>query len=68
MLATTGIASLPEIKKRDENMGIISIIAENKPYAHHKTHLHTIKVYNTRPVSILLIKGAFLWDDPDQNQ
>ena len=68
VLATTGIASLPEIKNVMRTWGIISIIAENKPYAHHKTHLHTIKVYNTRPVSILLIKGAFLWDDPDQNQ
>ena len=23
---------------------VISVIAENKPYAHHKTHLHTVKV------------------------
>ena len=33
---------------------------ENKPYAHQKTHLHTMKVYNTRPVPvgilIILIK------------
>ena len=35
---------------------VISIIAENKPHAHHKTHLHTVKVYNTRQVSLLLIK------------
>ena len=28
---------------------VISIIAENKPHAHHKSHLHTMKVYNTRP-------------------
>ena len=34
---------------------VISIIAENKPHAHHKTHLHTMKVYNTRPVSLMLI-------------
>jgi len=27
---------------------VISIIAENKSHAHHKTHLHTVKVYNTR--------------------
>ena len=27
----------------------ISIIAENKPHANHKTHMHTMKVYNTRP-------------------
>ena len=24
----------------------ISIIAENKPHANHKTHMHTMKVYN----------------------
>ena len=35
---------------------VISTMAENKPHAHHKTHLHTMKVYNTRPVSLLLIK------------
>ena len=35
---------------------VISIIGENKPHAHHKTHLHTMKVYNTRPVSLMLIK------------
>ena len=35
---------------------VISIIAENKPHPHHKTHLHTMKVYNTRPVSLMLIK------------
>ena len=35
---------------------VISIIAENKPHAHHKTHLHTMKVYNTRPISLMLIK------------
>ena len=29
---------------------VISIIAENKPHAHHETCLHTRKVYNTRPV------------------
>ena len=28
---------------------VISIIAENKPHGHHKSHLHTMKVYNTRP-------------------
>ena len=31
---------------------IISLIAENKPHAHHKTLLHTINVYNTCPVSL----------------
>ena len=30
--------------------------AENKPHAQLQTHLHTMKVYNTRPVSLLLIK------------
>ena len=35
---------------------VISIIAENKPYAHHKNYLHTMKVYNTR---LLLIKILF---------
>ena len=35
---------------------VISIIAENKPHPHHKMHLHTMKVYNTRPVSLMLIK------------
>ena len=33
---------------------VISIIAENKPLAHHKTHLHTMKVYNTEPVSLTI--------------
>ena len=32
----------------------ISIIPENKPYAYHKTHLHTRKVYSTRPVSLII--------------
>ena len=25
---------------------VILIIAENKPHTHHKTRLHTMKVYN----------------------
>ena len=29
---------------------VISIIAEKKPHAHHKTHLHIMTVYDTRPV------------------
>ena len=33
---------------------VISVIAENKPLAHHKTHLHTMKVYNTQPVSLTI--------------
>ena len=40
----------------------MSIIAENKLHAHHKTHLHTMKVYNTWPVSLLLIKFFFFFD------
>ena len=28
---------------------VISIVAENKPHAHHKTNLYTMKIYNTRP-------------------
>ena len=29
---------------------VILIIAESKTHAHHKTHLHTMKVYNTPPL------------------
>ena len=42
------------INKRKSRKRDISIIAENKPYAHHKTHLHIMKVYNTRPVSLTI--------------
>ena len=39
---------------------VISFIAEKKRPAHHKTQLHTVNVYNNRPVSltieVLLIK------------
>ena len=42
------IASLSGINKWF-TWHVISIIAENKPHAHHKTHLRTMKVYNTRP-------------------
>ena len=41
------ITSLPEIKKWF-TWHVISIIAENKLPANHKTHLHTITVCNTR--------------------
>ena len=34
---------------------VISIVAENKPHAHHKIHLHTMTVCNTRPVSLFII-------------
>ena len=32
------------------NMAHHLVITENKLYAHHKTHLHTMKIYNTRLV------------------
>ena len=35
--------------KRWFTWDVISIITENKPHAHHKTHLHAMKVYNTQP-------------------
>ena len=54
------------INKRKSRKRDISIIAENKPCAHHKTNLHTIKVYNTRPVSltteVLLIEIVLFFD------
>ena len=31
---------------------VIFIIAKNKPHTQYRTHLHTMKVYNTRPVSL----------------
>ena len=36
-----------------------SIILENKLHARHKTHLHTMKFNDTRPVRLLLIKILF---------
>ena len=45
---------------------IISIITKNNLHAHHEAHLHTMKVYNTRPVSlaieVLLIKNLLFFD------
>ena len=35
---------------------VISIIAENKPHAHHKTHFHTMEGFNARPVYSLAIE------------
>ena len=35
---------------------VFSITAENKPHAHHKTHLHAMHVYNTRPFYSLTIE------------
>ena len=53
------ITSLPKIKNVMRTWRVISIIAENKPHSHNKTHLHTIKVYNTRPVSLIKILFFF---------
>ena len=39
-----------QISKKWLTWHVISIIAENKLHAHHKTHLHTMKVYNPRPL------------------
>ena len=39
---------------------VISIIAENKPHAHHKTHFHTMKGFNARPVYSLSIEVFWL--------
>ena len=57
----------PFAKKKSRNvMNMVHHLAvtENKLYAHHKTHLHTMKVSNTRldcpppthPIKVLLIK------------
>ena len=57
------VISLPTRKKNWWTWRFISIIAENRQHAHHKTHLDTMKVYNTRPVSltieVMLIKIYF---------
>ena len=39
---------------------LVSIMAKNKPHAHHKTPWRTMKVYNTRPVS-LTIEVLLIW-------
>ena len=41
---------------------VISIIALNKSHAHHRIHLYTMKVYNTRPSQFLLIKILLFFD------
>ena len=46
------ITSLPEIKNIMRTWHIIPIFTQNKPHAHHKTHLHTTKVFNTLTVSL----------------
>ena len=33
---------------------VISIITKNKPHAHHKIYLNTMKIYNTWPVSLTI--------------
>ena len=38
------ITSLTNSKKCDQLKCIISVITKNNPHAHHKTHLHTMKV------------------------
>ena len=42
-LDSGGITSLPNIQNVI-NLIVISVIAQNKSHAHHKTHLHTMKV------------------------
>ena len=41
-------------QKREKGRRVISIITENKPHAHHKTYQQTMKVFNTRSVSITI--------------
>ena len=44
------IASLPcRDRKSDLHGTSFSIITENRSHPHDNTHLHTVKVYNTRP-------------------
>ena len=55
------------INERKSRKREISILAENKPYAHHKTHLHTMKVYNIRLISLtmeVLLNKAVLFFRP----
>ena len=40
------------INKRKSRIRDISMVAENKQYVHHNSHLYTMKVYNTQPVSL----------------
>ena len=55
------ITSLPDIKKWF-TWYVISIIAENKSHAHHKTPLHTVKVYNIRPWQFWQLRFLFFFD------
>ena len=51
---------IAEEQKRDEHGALFRSSPKKKRPAHHKTHLHTMKVYNSRPFSltieVLLIK------------
>ena len=38
------ITSLPNSERRHQLTCVNSVIAENKPHAHHEAHLHTTKV------------------------
>ena len=48
---------------------VISIIAKNKPHAHHKTHLHTVNETLQHPISLLPHRNfshrdsSFFFDD-----
>jgi len=53
-------------RKRDEDGAAFQSSPKKKPHAHHKTHLRTMKVYSTRPVSltveVLLMKTLLFFD------
>ena len=51
------ITPLLETKNTMNKARVISVITKNKLYAYDKTHLHTMKVYNTWPVYSLTIKA-----------
>ena len=46
-----------QISKKWFTWHVISI-PENKSHAHHKTHLHTVKVYNTWPLASNLLQDS----------
>ena len=48
-------------QKNEFTWHVISIIAENKPHANHKSHLHTMKVYNTRTSRFCLLRFLFFF-------
>ena len=49
-LNSSEITSLPEVKKVIYMARhFASFSSENKPHAHHKTHLHPMKVYTSGP-------------------